>query len=107
VQDFIADGLFGDHESQVKVIVEKIIYSKTLRWQHEAEYRLAIPLRKGERPWDVLPYHPEEITEIYLGLSMMKDDKDDIVSKAKARNPYISIFETDYDSNGMLTFSRV
>jgi hypothetical protein len=46
--DFIAGGLFGDQEARRKAMLEKIVYSKTLPWQHEGEYRLAIPLGKGE-----------------------------------------------------------
>ena len=88
-------------------MLEKIVYSKTLPWQHEAEYRLAIPLRKGERPLDVLKYHPEEITELYLGTAMTKEDKEKIVSKAKALNPEIAIFQAGRDANQKLRFSRI
>ena len=42
-------------------MLEKIIYAKTLEWEHESEYRLAILLRQGE-VWNTLAYHPEEIT---------------------------------------------
>ena len=50
--------------------MDKVIYAKTLKWQHESEYRLAIPLGEDEEPYDTLLYHPEEITEIYLGLAI-------------------------------------
>jgi dsRNA-specific ribonuclease len=55
--EFIAGALFGDREAQIKEIVERIIYTKTLVWQHEGEYRLAIPIRGKEKPWCTLPYH--------------------------------------------------
>lgn len=105
--DFIAGSLFGDQESRRKAMIEKIIYSKTLPWQHEGEYRLAIPLRKGEPPWNTLKYDPEEITELYLGLAMAKEDKEEIVSKAKALNSAIAIFQTERDANTKLTFNRI
>ena len=35
-----------------------------LDWGHEREYRLAIPMRQGELPWNSLAYHPEEITKL-------------------------------------------
>jgi DUF2971 family protein len=91
--EFMASGLFGDQEAGRKATLDEIVYSKTLHWQHEGEYRLAIPLRKGEPPWNTLKYHPEEITELYLGLAMTNEDKDDIVAKAKALNPEIAIFQ--------------
>ena len=102
--DFIAGSLFGDQEARRKAILEKIVYSKTLPWQHEGEYRLAIPLREGEPPWNTMKYHPEEITELYLGLAMTKEDKKDIISKAKALNPDIIIFQAARDANTKLTF---
>lgn len=104
---FIADSLFGDQEARLKAILERIIYTKTLPWQHEAEYRLAIPLRKDEPPWNVLKYHPAEIIELYLGLAMTKEDKEEIVSKAKALNPDIAIFQAGRDENTRLTFNRI
>ena len=105
--DFIAGSLFGDQEARRRAILEKIIYTKTLHWQHEAEYRLAIPLRQGEPPWNVLKYHPEEIIELYLGLAVTKEDKEDMVSRAKALNPEISIFQAGRDVNTKLTFNRI
>ena len=83
---FIADGLFGDPEKRAQAIMGNIIYSKTLEWEHESEYRLAIPLGKDEMPYDTLPYHAEEITEMYLGVEMDETNKRDIVAKAKTSN---------------------
>jgi len=102
--EFIAGGLFGDHEARIRAIMEKIIYSKTLKWQHECEYRLAIPLAQGEKPYDTLKYHPEEITELYLGADMDKADKEDIVAKAKALNPAIKIFQAKRGANAAISF---
>jgi len=105
--DFVAGALFGDHEARIKEIVERIIYTKTLDWQHEGEYRLAIPIRKGEEPWNTLPYHPEEITELYLGLEMKRSDSEDIIDKARDVNRDISIYRANRSSGGKLIFDRV
>ena len=105
--DFIADSLFGDQEARRKKTIEKIVYSKTLSWQHEGEYRLAIPIRNGESPWNTLKYHPEEITELYLGCAMQQADKEDIVSKAKVLNPEIAIFQAVRGADTKLTFQRI
>jgi hypothetical protein len=102
--DFMAGGLFADQQVRNKAILDKIIYAKTLPWQHEGEYRLAIPLRKVEPPWNTLAYHPEEITELYLGLATTAQDKAAIVAKATARNPGIAIFQATRDPNGKLKF---
>ena len=105
--DFIAGGLFGNQEACLKAILEKIVHSKTLPWQHEGEYRLVIPLLKDERSWNTQRYHPEEITELYLGHAMTKEDKEEIVARAKARNPKIAIFQAAGDANTKLTFGLI
>ena len=79
---------------------------KTLKWRHESEYRLAIPLGQNERPYNTLPYHPEEITEIYLGLAMEAADRDEIVARAMAVNPDIAIFKAKRDAKGAIAFDR-
>ena len=37
----------------------------------------------GERPFDTLPYHPEEITELYFGPAIEAADKDSILELAQ------------------------
>lgn len=103
---FIADSLFGDQEGRRKAIIEKIIYTKTLRWKYENEYRLSIPLRKNEVHWDTLAYHGEEITELNLGLAMKTADREEVVRLAKAVNPNIIIFRATREMDGKIRFER-
>jgi hypothetical protein len=105
--EFVAGSLFGDKDARYTAIMEKIIYSKTLDWQHEGEYRLAIPLQQGEEPWNTLPYHPEEITELYLGAAMTGEDEKDIIGRAKALNPEIAVFWATRDAKRTITFNTV
>ena len=102
--DFIAGSLFGDRPAIISAIIEKIIYTKTRQWEHEAEYRLAIPLAQGEKPWEFLSYHPEEITELYLGTAMDEEDKGEIVGLAKARNPKIIAYGSNCDGHDNISY---
>jgi Protein of unknown function (DUF2971) len=104
--DFLKDCWFGDQEIRARAILDKIIYVKTSPYEFEKEYRLAIPVGEGD-DWNTLLYHPEEITELYLGLAMTKADKNDIAAKAKSVNPKIAIFQADRDANRQLAFTRV
>ena len=54
-----------------------------------------------------MKFHGEEITELYLGLAMTKEDKEEIVLKAKVLNPTIEILQASRDANGLLTFNRI
>jgi hypothetical protein len=58
-----------------------------MKWAHESEYRLAVPLGFGEKDWNTLSYHPEEITELYLGAKISEELRTEIVNLAKAVNP--------------------
>lgn len=91
-RQFVADSLFANQHEKSLLAIEKIVYAKTLKWQHENEYRLVIPAKDGEADWDTLPYHPEEIAEIYMGNAMLLEDRAEILALAKARNPAIKIF---------------
>jgi hypothetical protein len=105
--EFIAGSLFGNQEARIRAIMEKIVYAKTLKWQHECEYRLAIPLGQDEEPYDTLAYHPEEITEMYLGLSMDPKDRDEILAKARAVNQDIAVFQAERDASGAMVFNSI
>jgi hypothetical protein len=104
--DFMSDSLFADQEARAKAILDKIIYAKKTAYKFESEYRLAVPSTSKE-DWETRSYHPEEITELYLGLAITKADKADIVAKARAINPNIRIFQADRDAQKKLTFHRV
>ncbi|MDR4495291.1 MAG: DUF2971 domain-containing protein [Nitrospirales bacterium] len=105
--EFIAGAFFGDHKARIKEIVERIIYTKTLDWQHKGEYRLAIPIGEDEPAWNTDPYYPEEITELYLGLEMERSDTEELVEKARNINPDMAIYRANRDSVGKLVFDQV
>ncbi len=96
-EQFIEDSLFGDREKVNAAIIGKIIYTKTREWEHEQEYRLSVPLGVGEEPWETLPYHPEEVTELHIGHSMPDADREEIVRLGESRNPNIKVFHRGAD----------
>jgi hypothetical protein len=105
---FQEGSLFSDQEARTKAAMETIIYSKTLDWDYESEYRLAIPVMPGEDDWTVMPYHPEEITELYFGAKATADFKTNIIELAKAVNPQISIYHIQRAEHAnAITWTRV
>ena len=81
-------------------------YINPLNWAHEREYRLAIPLRKNEEPWNTDPYHPEEIAELYLGLEMEEGNVGRVISMAIATNPKITIYKVKRTPDGIFGFDQ-
>lgn len=104
---FAADSLFGDHDACGKAMARKIIYAKTLAWEHEFEYRLAIALGEDEEPYDTLLFHPEEAAELYLGERMRLSDIGAVVAKARRLNPAISIFQCERNEANRLRFRKL
>lgn len=105
--DYAKEVLFGDHLARARESMDGIIYAKTNDYKFESEYRLAIPLGEGEEDYRVLGYHPEEITELYLGSAMTEADKKEVVSMAKAVNPNIAVFQAKREGEGLITFDKV
>jgi len=99
---FQEGSLFGDQSARIERILKTIIYSKTLEWEYESEYRLAIPLGHGERDWNTLAYHPNEIAEIYLGANMTDEAKAKFNELARAANAEIRIFDMLRNAEGAL-----
>ena len=89
---FLESGLFDEQNERTKRVLDKIIYAKTLEWEYEKEQRLAIPIHT-EAKWNMMPFHPEEISEVLLGAKMNNEVKREIVTLAKMLNPEIKIFQ--------------
>jgi len=104
--NFLEGTIFGDQKIIRKAMLDKIVYAKTREWEYEKEYRLAIPVHDDGQDWNTMPYHPEEITELYLGHKMTDEARSEIVGLARAVNPKISIFETRCGSDGKLSFHQ-
>ena len=102
---FLENGLFGNQNTARTKSLESIIYTKTLEWEHEKEYRLAIPVPDGI-DWNTMPYHPEEIAELCLGAKMNDTIKREVIDLAKAVNPEIGIFQSIIEANGQISFRK-
>jgi DUF2971 family protein len=105
--DFAAESLFGNQTERARSVLEGIIYAKTIAYKFESEYRLAIPLGEGEEDYRTQPYHPEEITELFLGADMTEAAKQEIVAAAKALNPQIAVLQAKRNSEGRISFDGV
>ncbi len=95
--------LFEDQQERIGAMMDKIIYTKTLKWKDEEEYRLAIPIFEGD-DWNTLSYHPEEISELYLGHKSTEEEKNEQIKLAVAMNPNISISQAYIDQNKKISF---
>lgn len=100
-ESFQEDALFGNQRARIDDAINRVIYSKTMKWKYENEYRLAIPVL-GEKDWETMPFHADEISEIYIGADASKDWKNEVVALAESVNPSIVVFEMFRNENGNL-----
>ncbi len=103
---FQEGSLFGDQQARIKASIDAVIYSKTLEWEYENEYRLAIPLI-GKDDWSFMPYHPEEIAELYFGAKATADFKSEVIASAKALNPEVKLYQMSQGLDGRLSAQQL
>jgi hypothetical protein len=103
--DFAVESLFGDQAERARAALHGIIYSKTMPYKFESEYRLAIPLGEGEEDYRTQPFQPDEITELYLGAAISDTDKQEILALAKTLNGRMKIFQAKRDPTGKISFT--
>lgn len=89
---YFENSLFGDKDAETKRALDRIIYTKTKDWEYEQEYRLAIPMLE-DRDWNTMPFHPEEIVDLYLGAKISTELKSECIRLAKVINPNINIYQ--------------
>lgn len=105
-ESFLENSIFGDQQKTRLTMLDKIIYAKTREWEYEKEYRLAIPIHADGQDWNTMPYHPEEITELYLGDKMPDETKKEIIDLSQAVNPEMAVFDTLLGGSGKLVFRQ-
>lgn len=99
---FLEKSTFGNHDEITKVIMPNIIHTKTLDWEYEKEYRLAIPIFDDEENWNTSSYHPTEISELYLGAKISNELKNEVIYLARKINPHVNIFNSLLDGNKLV-----
>lgn len=99
---FLENSIFGNRDEIMKVIMQDIIHTKTLDWEYEKEHRLAIPIFDNEENWNTLPYHPTEISKLYLGANIPNELKNEVIYLAKKINPHIRIFNSHLNNNKLI-----
>lgn len=77
-----------------KCQLERLTYSKYKTWEYESEYRLAIPkVISNDADSTHIPFHPEEITSIFLGCRMSDEKQKKISDLAYKMNNKIKIIQ--------------
>lgn len=81
-------------QEMVTAVRDALVYSKSTHWAYEEEVRILIPngVREGE-PATFLNFYPSELCELYLGCRMDDQSRSELISRAKALNADVAIFD--------------
>jgi len=71
----------------VKHMTESLIYTKSVEWRYEEEYRLLIPrfIPNGKTK-EMLSFYPEELTAVHFGCRIDEHQKNELAKLARALN---------------------
>jgi hypothetical protein len=97
-----------DLQQAIKDTRETLTLTKSAVWAYEKEWRIVAALRDKTKSYEILPYSPEEVGEIYLGCRISELDKTEILDIARARYPKAKVYEAKkHDKEFSLVFHRL
>lgn len=92
-QKMIFSVIAMSREESGKSISDKLIYTKGREWEYEQEYRLYVPFCiQRSLAYATHKYHPEELTSVFLGCRMTRQNQEKAIALAKIANPSVAIY---------------
>lgn len=83
----------ADFEKLCHEIVEIITLTKSDVWAYEKEWRIVSGLRDNIKSYEILPCHPEEIGEVYIGCKMTDADKAEVIEITHSKYEHAKVFQ--------------
>jgi hypothetical protein len=92
--DLVRRALLMSSEQSANEIVGELIYTKSVEWEYEHEYRLAIPnfVAAGAKS-ALLEFWPSELVAVYLGCRIKEADKQELKAAAQSLNTKVEVYE--------------
>ncbi len=84
--------LFNSQQELMRKILDEILLTKSLDWQHEKEWRVILMKQQEGNDFDMRGIFEDEIDAIYLGCRMHEQDKKDIIDIVRTKRKKVRIF---------------
>jgi len=93
-EDLIRNAIMMPLLESVQQMTGRLIYTKSLDWQYEEEYRLVIPrfIPTGQTN-EMLCFYPEELTAVYFGCRISAQQRNELKSLARKLNPNTRLYQ--------------
>ena len=82
-------------EPLTRQVLETLTLTKSDVWAYEQEWRIVTTLRHKGKPYEILPYAPEEVGSIYLGCKINEEDKSRIIQITREKYPNAKVFQAE------------
>ncbi len=77
-------------------------------WHYEREWRIVTSLRDKTKPFEILPFAPEEVGAVYLGCKIADRDRQEIIEVSRRKYPTAEIYQAvKHENEYALNFSEV
>lgn len=92
--DLVRRALLMSAEESTKEMIDELIYTKSVEWEYEKEYRLAIPnFVAADGKSALLEFWPSELVALYLGCRIVEADRQEVVQTARALNRKVEVYQ--------------
>ena len=92
-QEMVQHGFTMSNANSSRIILDRLIYTKSRDWEYEQEYRLFVPFSIAlGQSFATLKFHSEELTRIFLGCRMEEANQHRAVILARTINPQVEIY---------------
>lgn len=92
--DFLAEMASGQVSFNAKELMNRLIYTKSVEWAYEREWRISIGAGRGPNaPYEDITFHNQELDAVILGCVMLEEDRKVFVELTKSLYPHASILE--------------
>ncbi len=90
--DFLIRLGSGQASMEAGVLVNKFVTAKARDWAYEREWRVVLHFTDPNQRTQDIRFRPEELSAVYLGCQMTREDRADIVAKLGQSYPQTNIF---------------
>jgi Protein of unknown function (DUF2971) len=93
-EDLIRNAIMMPLFESVKQMTENLIYTKSVEWQYEEEYRLVIPrFIPAGKTNEMLSFYPEELVAVYFGCRIDEQQKQELTILAREVNSKTQFYQ--------------
>jgi len=95
-EDMVLHGFTMTAQESIARVLDGLVYTKSLEWAYEKEYRCYIPkLIPENKDFHLINFYPWELVSVYMGCKMESDIKSKVINLVKEINSTAKIYQAE------------